>query len=61
MDPDTKTLEVFELRKGQWLLLATFTGGVAISQPPFDAISFPPDVLWPDGIQADGDGEDTNR
>ncbi len=61
VDPDIKTLEVFELRKGQWLLLVTLTGGAAVSQPPFDAISFPLDVLWPDGIQADGDGEDANR
>ncbi len=60
VDPDIKTLEVFELCKGQWLLLVTLTGGAAVSQPPFDAISFSLAVLWPDGIQAERDGEDAN-
>ncbi len=50
-DPDTQTLEVFRLRTGQWLLLATLTGHTPVSQPPFDAISFPLGALWPEGAQ----------
>ncbi|MCY4196868.1 MAG: Uma2 family endonuclease [Rhodobacteraceae bacterium] len=47
VDPDTKTLEVFKLHKGQWLLLDTLTGDAPVSQPPFEAISFSLDALWP--------------
>ncbi|MCY3879217.1 MAG: Uma2 family endonuclease [Rhodobacteraceae bacterium] len=57
VDPDTRTLEVFRLLEGQWLLLATLTGGAAVSQPPFDAISFPLDALWPDAAPDNGDAE----
>ncbi len=47
--PDTKTLEMFKLHKGKWLLLDTLTGDDPVSQPPFEAISFSLDALWPDG------------
>ncbi|MCY4007048.1 MAG: Uma2 family endonuclease [Rhodobacteraceae bacterium] len=60
VDPATKTLEAFELRKGRWLLLATLTGDAPVSQPPFDAISFPLDALWPDGGDAKESREDEN-
>ena len=48
VDPDARTLEAFELRKGLWLLLATLVGEAQVSLPPFDAISFPLDALWVD-------------
>ena len=48
VDPDAKTLEAFELRDKQWILLATLTGDVPVSLPPFEASSFPLRVLWPD-------------
>ena len=40
VDPDARTLEDFELREGQWLLLATLAGDVPVSLPPFDASPF---------------------
>ena len=42
-------LEAFEHRKGRWLLLDTLSDDAAVSLPPFGAISFPLDVLWPEG------------
>ena len=48
VDPDAKTLEAFELREGKWVLLATLIGDAPVSLPPFDAITFPLDALWPE-------------
>ncbi len=48
VDPDARTLEAFELRKGQWVLLKTLTDNDPVSLPPFDAISFSLGDLWPD-------------
>ena len=45
VDPDARTLEAFELRDEQWLLLATLAGDAPVSLPPFDAITFPLDAL----------------
>lgn len=46
VDPDLRTLEVFENRDGQWLLLTVLENDAAASQPPFDATSFSLDALW---------------
>lgn len=48
VDPDLRTLEVFENRDGNWLLLTVLEEAAAVSQPPFDAISFPLSNLWAD-------------
>ena len=48
VDPDARTLEAFELRDSQWVLLKTLTGNDPVSLPPFDAISFDLGDLWPD-------------
>jgi len=48
-DPDARTLEVFRLRGGQWLLLEALTDGGQLWPPPFGAVSFPLAALWPDG------------
>ena len=62
VDPDAKTLEVFELREGRWMLLATLADDAPVSQPPFDAITFPLDALWPEGVQVqDGAGEEDTQ
>ena len=50
VDPDARTLETFELRERHWLLLATLVDDAPVSLPPFDAITFPLDVLWPEAI-----------
>jgi hypothetical protein len=42
-------LEVYKLdAERRWLLLATLKDDDPVSQPPFDAITFPLDSLWPD-------------
>ncbi|MXW84776.1 MAG: Uma2 family endonuclease [Boseongicola sp. SB0673_bin_14] len=50
VDPDARTLEAFEFRDEQWLLLATLADDAPVSLPPFDAITFPLDALWPEVI-----------
>lgn len=46
VDPDVRTLEVYRLQEGRWLLLATLKDDDLVSQPPFDAISFSLANLW---------------
>ena len=46
IDPDLKTLEAYELRDGQWLLLVTLDDDKPVSVRPFDEISFPLSALW---------------
>ncbi len=58
VDPDARTLESFALREGQWLLLATLADDAPVSLPPFDAISFPLDALWPEVIAGAGKEDD---
>ena len=47
VDPNTRTLEAFELRNGLWVVLEILTGDAEVSVPPFDAISFDLSDLWP--------------
>lgn len=47
VDPRPQALEAFELTEGKWLLLATLTGGDAVSVAPFDVIEFSLQLLWP--------------
>ena len=58
LDPIAKTLEAFALREGQWVLLATLIDDAAVSLPPFDAISFPLDGLWPETSGRDSTSND---
>ena len=58
VDPDPQILEVFELYKGRWLLRATLCGDASVSQPPFEAISFPLDALWPERMPAPENKDD---
>ena len=46
VDPDLKTLEIFENRDGKWLLLSVLENDASVSQPPFDAIAFDLASLW---------------
>ena len=54
VDPDAKTLEAFELRDSHWVLLATLADEGPVSLPPFDAISFPLEALWPETSSTPG-------
>ena len=40
IDPDLRTLEVFERRDTNWVLLTVLENDATVSQPPFDAITF---------------------
>ena len=47
VDPDVRTLEVFELTGAKWLLAATFKDADPVTAPPFEAHTFALDVLGP--------------
>ena len=47
VDPTDRTLEAFELRDGQWLLIESAKDDDPVSIPPFDAITFSLGDLWP--------------
>ena len=47
VDPDARTLEVFELSGRRWVLVDTLTGDAPVSLPPFEEISFNLGDLWP--------------
>lgn len=42
VDPDLRTLEVFENCQGEWLLLTVLENNADVCGPPFDAITFAP-------------------
>ncbi len=47
LDPTDGVLEGFALTGGHWLLLGTVARGETVTLPPFDAVSFPLDDLFP--------------
>ena len=48
VDPDARTLEIFANENNRWTLLAVLQNDDPVSQPPFDAITFPLNALWAD-------------
>jgi Uma2 family endonuclease len=47
LDPATRVLDAYQLVAGKWVLQGTATGSEDVCLPPFDAISFSLDVLFP--------------
>lgn len=47
VEPTDRTLEAFELREGEWVLIAAAKDDDPISIRPFDAITFSLGDLWP--------------
>ena len=47
IDPADRTLEAFELRKGEWVLIATAQDDAPVRIRPFDAVTFSLGDLWP--------------
>ncbi len=47
LDPAAGVLEGFALADGRWVLLATIQRGETVELPPFDAVPFPLDDLFP--------------
>lgn len=46
VDPDVQSLELFELRSAEWVLMETLFDDALVSLPPFEAISFNLGDLW---------------
>ena len=46
VDPTDRTLEAFELREGEWVLIACAKDDEPVSVRPFDAITFSLGDLW---------------
>jgi hypothetical protein len=46
VDPIARTLEVFALTGGKWLIANTFREADPVTAPPFEVHTFPLDVLW---------------
>ena len=49
VDPEARSLDAFELRNGGWHQIAALTGDEPVSVPPFNAIRFSLDAIWPEG------------
>ena len=47
VDPTDRTLEAFELRESEWVLIASAKDDEPVSIRPFDAITFSLGDLWP--------------
>ena len=47
VDPADRTLEAFELREGEWVLIATAQDDASVCIRPFDAVTFSLGDLWP--------------
>ena len=47
IDPDARSLEAFELRGAEWVLIDALFDDAPVSLPPFEAISFNLGDLWP--------------
>ncbi len=47
VDPADRTLEAFELREGQWVLIASAKDDDPVTIRPFDAVTFSLGDLWP--------------
>jgi Uma2 family endonuclease len=47
LNPDTRVLDAYQLVAGKWVLQGTATGADEVCLPPFNAISFPLDALFP--------------
>ena len=47
VDPVDRTLEAFELREGEWVLIATAQDDDPVAVRPFEAVTFSLADLWP--------------
>ena len=47
VDPMDRTLEAFELREGEWVLIASAKDAEPVCIRPFDAVTFSLGDLWP--------------
>jgi hypothetical protein len=46
VNPITRTLEVYRLESGHWMLVDTFEGDAVVRAEPFDATELELGLLW---------------
>ena len=46
LNPRTRTLEVYRLEQGRWILLETYEGATTVRAEPFDAFELDLSLLW---------------
>jgi len=49
VNPVARTLEVYPMAEGRWLLLATHEGSALVRAEPFDAVELDLTPLWGEG------------
>lgn len=47
IDPKDRTLQAFELREGEWMLVGRAEDDEPVCVRPFDALTFNLGALWP--------------
>ena len=52
VDPDMRTLEVFQLHEGQWVERGTWSGDARVRAEPFEALELELGALWPPELEA---------
>ncbi|WP_164017584.1 Uma2 family endonuclease [Pyxidicoccus trucidator] len=52
IDPDTRTLEVFQRHNGKWVERGTWSGDARIRAEPFEAVELELGALWPPELDA---------
>ena len=62
VDPDARSLEVFELRGTEWFLIDTLFDDAPVSLPPFEEVDLNLGDLWPTrGVQKELPSEPTDK
>ena len=56
VSPDQRTLEIFRLKEGQWVLLAVYGDDEVLRAEPFDAIELDLLPLWGEERAEEGEG-----
>ena len=57
IDPAARTLEVYRLEEGRWVVAAAFQRDVEVRAEPFDAVPLDLGALWDRGEEAAPVGE----
>jgi len=60
LDPRLRTLEVFRLHEGRWLLIGTYQGEDKVRAEPFEAVEIDLSMIWSD-LPVENEDEEENK